>query len=100
MTKQLNLIPDDILERAAECFRVRAHPIRLRMVDMLMQGEFAVHDIADTCKTSANQSCEHLRLMRSHKLLTSQRRGKTVYYSINTPQLPGMLACIKKNCTL
>ena len=77
MAKQLELLRDEVLEEAAECLKVMAHPVRLKMVNILMQGEFAVHEIAELCRTSANQTCEHLRLLKRHGLLSSERRGRT-----------------------
>ena len=97
-TKKLDLLPRELLEGAADCLKVMAHPVRLRIVNVLMQGEFAVHEIADLCETSPNQTCEHLRLLRGHDLLASERRGKTVYYIIKSPQLPSLLNCISKHC--
>ena len=97
-TKKIDFLPDDMLEAAAECLKVMAHPVRLRMVNLLMQGEFAVHEIAELCRTSPNQTCEHLRLLKSHGFLSSERRGRTVYYKITSPQLPGLIQCIRKNC--
>ena len=95
---ELDLMPDEMIEKAAECLKVMAHPVRLRMVNILMQGDFAVHEMARLCQTSPNQTCEHLRLLKGHGLLGSERRGRTVYYRIASPQLPGLIQCIKKNC--
>jgi len=94
----IDLLPDEMIEKAAECLKVMAHPVRLRLVNILMQGEFAVHEIAELAKTSANQTCEHLRLLKGHGLLNAERRGRAVYYRIASPQLPGLIHCIQKNC--
>lgn len=98
MIKKTELIPIEKLTAAADCLKVMSHPLRLRIVNILMQGEFAVHEIADLCETSPNQACEHLRLLRGHGLLESERRGRTVYYKILSPQLPSLLECITKHC--
>jgi len=98
MDTTLRLLPEETLEEAAECLRVMAHPVRLRMVNILMQGEFAVHEIAELCETSANQTCEHLRLLKGHGLLSSERRGRTVYYKILSPRLPRIIQCIWAMC--
>jgi DNA-binding transcriptional ArsR family regulator len=98
--EKLDLLPDQIFETAAECLKVMAHPVRLKMVNILMQGEFAVHEIAEACSSSPNQACEHLRLLKGHGFLSSERRGRTVYYKITTPQLPGLIECIRKNCQI
>lgn len=98
--EKIVFLADEVLEAAAECLKVMAHPVRLRMVNVLMQGEFAVHEIAELCRTSPNQTCEHLRLLKGHGLLSSERRGRTVYYKVASPQLPGLIECIKKNCKI
>jgi DNA-binding transcriptional ArsR family regulator len=96
--RRLDLLPDAALEEAAECLRVMAHPVRLKMVSLLMQGRFAVHEMAGLCGTSPNQTCEHLRLLKGHGLLSSHREGRTVYYGIASPRLPGLIECIRKTC--
>ncbi len=92
------MLTEEQLHEAAECLKVMAHPARLNMVQILMQSEFPVHEIASLCRISANQTCEHLRLMQGRGLLTSRREGKIVYYKIANPRLPGLIHCIRKNC--
>jgi ArsR family transcriptional regulator, zinc-responsive transcriptional repressor len=96
--KKLKLIDHQLLEKTADYLKVMAHPTRLKIVDILMQGEFAVHEIADLAQTTPNQTCEHLRLLKGHGLLSSERRSRTVYYKIASDQLPNLLNCIKKSC--
>jgi DNA-binding transcriptional ArsR family regulator len=94
----LELLPQEFLDNAAECLKVMAHPARLRMVDILMQGEFPVGRIAELCDLAPHQTCEHLRLLKGHGLLDSERRGREVYYRIASPQLPKLLTCIRSCC--
>lgn len=94
----MRLLPTETLDAAAECLRVMAHPARIRMVEILMQGEFAVHEIAELCDLPPAQACEHLRRLKGHGLLSSQRRGKTVYYQIAHPTLPRLVGCIRAAC--
>lgn len=98
MMEKLDLLSDEAFEKAAECLKVMAHPVRLKIVNVLMQGEFAVHEIAKACGASPNQTCEHLRLLKGYGLLDSERRGRTVYYRIISAQLPGLIECVQKNC--
>ncbi len=88
----------DVLAEAATCLRIMAHPVRLRMVDILMQGDYPVKDIAQMCGVKQHQACEHLRLMQSCRLLSSERRGQSVYYKIASAQLPLLLGCIRQHC--
>jgi ArsR family transcriptional regulator, zinc-responsive transcriptional repressor len=98
MASKPSMLEEDLLCQAAECLKVLAHPARLRMVDILMQGEFPVHQIARWCALPPHQTSEHLRLMQGHGLLSSSRKGRSVHYRIANPNLPGILICIRKNC--
>ena len=64
------------LDKAAEYLRVMAHPARLRMGMVLSAGPLPVHKIAEACNLPPNQACEHLRLLKRHGLLGSERRGR------------------------
>lgn len=97
MKPTLKLLPDDVLREAAECLKVMAHPVRLKIVSILTQGEFAVHEISALAEISASQTCGHLRLLQAHNLLHSERRGRTVYYRIASARLPGIIQCISNN---
>jgi DNA-binding transcriptional ArsR family regulator len=92
------LLPEAALAEAAECLRVMAHPLRLRMVEYLMQADRPVNAVAKLCGLSPAQTCGHLRLLKGHGLLASERKGRTVYYRIASAQLPGLIHCIRRNC--
>ncbi len=98
MKKKPDVKPAADMEAAAECLRAVAHPARLQMLDALLRGQYAVHEIASLCRLSPSQTCEHLRLLQARRILASRRVGRTVYYRILAPQIPGLLACIKKHC--
>ncbi len=42
------LMPIDVLEEAAECLKTVAHPYRLRMILMLLCGDYMVSELAET----------------------------------------------------
>lgn len=97
--KVFQLLPMDALEGAAECLKTMAHPIRLRIVEILVQAELPVHEIAALCDLPPHQTCEHLRLLKGHGLLGSTRRGRSVYYHVINPRLPKLLECIGGTCS-
>lgn len=96
--KSCQLLPMANLEAAAECLKIMAHPVRLRIVEILMQVELPVHEIAELCELPAHQTCEHLRLLKGHGLLDSTRRGRSVFYRIANPRLPMLLSCLRSTC--
>ena len=85
----------EALGQAAECLRTLAHPHRLRMVQMLLRGKYAVGDLAEACEIPSHMASEHLRLMQRCGLLTAEKDGRFVYYSIAEPHLEGIMSCVE-----
>lgn len=85
----------DALGQAAECLRVLAHPHRLRMIQMLLQGDHMVTELAQACEIPTAMASEHLRLMQRCGLLSSQKDGRKVYYQVAEPHLKDILKCIE-----
>jgi DNA-binding transcriptional ArsR family regulator len=85
----------DALAQAAECLRTLAHPHRLRMVQMLLRGEYTVGELAEACGIQSHMASEHLGRMKDRGLLRMERRGRSVYYGIAEEGLAGILNCIE-----
>ncbi|GAA4428214.1 MULTISPECIES: ArsR/SmtB family transcription factor [Bremerella] len=85
----------DALGEAAECLKALAHPVRIRMVQLLLAGRFTVGEIAEDCGIAENLASEHLRLMQRCGFFTSERDGRRVYYSVAEPHLKDIMGCIE-----
>jgi DNA-binding transcriptional ArsR family regulator len=94
-TKKLRLTSLDSLGQAAECLKTLAHPHRLRMVQMLLQREFTVGELAEACEIPSHMASEHLRLMQRCGLLASEKEGRKVFYQVSELHLENILACIE-----
>jgi len=89
------LLDFEALEMAAECLRTLAHPVRLRMVQMLLQGKFTVGELAEACRIPSHMASEHLRLMKHCGLLDPKKEGRRTYYRIAEPHLESIMDCIE-----
>lgn len=85
----------EALGQAAECLRTLAHPHRLRMVQMLLRGRYAVGDLAEACEIPSHMASEHLRLMQRCGLLAAEKDGRFVYYTIAEPHLQSIMSCVE-----
>lgn len=92
---KLRLTDLDALGQAAECLRTLAHPHRLRMVQMLLQGDYTVGELAGACDLPSPMASEHLRLMQRCGFLTSEKEGRKVYYRVAEPHLKNILKCVE-----
>jgi len=88
------LVDLNALAQAAECLKTLAHPHRLRIVEMLLEGRYAVGELAEACGIPSHMASEHLRLMQRCGFLDASREGRTVYYSIIEPHLADIMGCI------
>lgn len=96
MAARLRLTELDALGQAAECLRALAHPHRLRMVQMLLQGRYTVGELATACDLPSPMASEHLRLMQRCGFLASVKEGRKVYYRVAAPHLKSILKCIEE----
>lgn len=80
---------------AAECLRTLAHPVRLRMVQLLLHGRYTVGQLAEDCGIPDNVASEHLRLMQRCGFFTSEREGRKVFYQVAEPHLENIMDCIE-----
>ncbi|MEO0530720.1 MAG: metalloregulator ArsR/SmtB family transcription factor [Planctomycetota bacterium] len=94
-SKRQRLTDLESLAEAAECLKTLAHPHRLRMVQMLLQGEYSVGELAEACGLPSHMASEHLRLMQRCSLLTSRKDGRRVYYDVAEPHLANIMECIE-----
>lgn len=68
---------------AAERARALSDPTRLMLAAALREGgELCVCDLAWISGRAQNLVSHHLRLLRSHRLVSSRRDGKLVMYSL------------------
>jgi DNA-binding transcriptional ArsR family regulator len=95
-TKALRLTSLEALADAAECLRTLAHPHRLRMIQMLLQGQFTVGELAEACDLPSAMASDHLRLMQRTGFLDADKDGRKVYYRIAEPHLKNILKCVEE----
>ncbi len=85
-------MPDDqLVERAAEAFRLLADPTRIRILWALAQGETSVTCLAELVGAAPAAVSQHLSKLRLAGLVRGRRRGTFVYYTSVDEQITQML---------
>jgi DNA-binding transcriptional ArsR family regulator len=92
LSKNLNV---ESLGLAADCLRVLAHPMRLKLLLILEQDRLTVGGLAKACEMKNNVTSEHLRLMLRCGFLSVDKEGQRTYYQISEPHVFSILSCIK-----
>ena len=78
----------------SDLLRTMAHRMRLRMLQLLMLNRYNVGELAKVCKIQNHMASEHLRLMQRSGLLSSQREGRKIYYTVTNSGVIELLRCI------
>ena len=96
MVETADLLNMAALEKAAECLRTIAHPCRLRIIEILLNEERSVGELAEACGIPSHMASEHLRLLKDRGLLRSRRDGRKIYYEVAEPALAMIMNCVGK----
>jgi DNA-binding transcriptional ArsR family regulator len=85
-SRVVSLSPD-ALELVAERFRVLAEPQRLRILQLLHEGEKNVTELTEALKTTQPNVSKHLRLLQEAGLVGRRQTGNTVWCFIADPSV-------------
>ena len=83
------------LSKAADVIKVVGHPDRLRILEVLEEGEKAVGEIQELLDMPQAIVSQHLAKMRGCNIVESRRDGIHVYYHIIEPKVKHILNCIR-----
>jgi ArsR family transcriptional regulator, zinc-responsive transcriptional repressor len=70
------------MSAASELLRALANPYRLAIVLKLRDEEQCVHELVAALGVPQPLVSQHLRVLRSERLVTGRRRGREVAYSL------------------
>ncbi|MCW2959612.1 MAG: helix-turn-helix transcriptional regulator [Solirubrobacterales bacterium] len=75
--------PDEPIHRLkADFFRLLGHPSRVRILELLKDGERTVGDLQTALGLDSSGPSQHLTAMRRRGLLESRRAGTSVFSSL------------------
>ena len=90
------LIEMEILKEVAPTLKAVAHPLRLRILDFLKDGERTVMEIAEALDKPQALTSHQLAILRNCRVLSARREGTNVYYSVRKRSVLVLLDCIRK----
>lgn len=77
----------EIFELHAELLKALAHPRRLEIVQLLRDQELSVTDIYEMLDLPQANISQHLMVLRDAGVVTTQRDGKQIIYSLAHPKI-------------
>ncbi|MDF0530434.1 metalloregulator ArsR/SmtB family transcription factor [Tsukamurella sp. 8F] len=83
----------------ADFFRTLGHPARIRILELLSDGDRSVADMLPEVGVGATNMSQHLAVLRRAGLVISWREASNVRYSLTSPRVAELLACAKSILT-
>lgn len=90
---------DPVYVVKAQLFRVLGHPLRIRILELLRDGERTVGDLQAELELDSSGTSQHLAALRQQGVLDSRPAGTSVYYRIRDPRISELLAIAKEILT-
>ncbi len=75
----------------AELFRTLAHPVRIRVLELLSERDHAVHELLAQVDVEQSNLSQQLAVLRRAGLVRQTRTGGEVVYSLVVPAVRDLL---------
>jgi ArsR family transcriptional regulator len=83
--------PEGLRQFKAEFFKALAHPLRIRILELLRDGPRSVGSLQNATGVPASSISQQLAVLRGRGIVVSERRGTTVNYRARDEELYELL---------
>lgn len=88
-----------LYQMKAEFFKTLTHPVRIRVLELLSQGEHSVGELLREIDVESSNLSQQLAVLRRAGLVATRKEGSTVHYSLVSPQVAELLAVARSILT-
>lgn len=85
-----------LTDAKAELFKALAHPARVRVLELLAEGDSTVGELAEKAGLELSHLSQHLGVLRRAGIVDSRRIRTTVICSLRDPQTADLLAVARR----
>ena len=71
----------------AEICKIFSNSTRLEILNLLRDKEMSVTELIEKTRLSQVNISQHLSIMKSKGIVTSNRKGKNIYYKLTNPKI-------------
>jgi ArsR family transcriptional regulator len=82
-------------EAKAELFRTLGHPVRVRVLELLCEREYAVHEFLAAMTIEPSTLSQQLGILRRAGVVRQRRVGGEVRYALMIPSIDELLAAAR-----
>jgi len=80
----------------SDFFRALGHPVRIRLLEELGQGERSVQELQQALQASQPLVSQQLAVLRGRQIVTARKEGANVVYALRDPLLSELLAVARR----
>lgn len=89
-------LKDLLYEQVARIGKAVSSPKRLELIELLVQGEKSVEQLATELSIDIKLASAHLRALREARLVTSRKEGKFVVYRLSGQDVSGLWITLRE----
>jgi len=86
----------DLQAFKAEFFKALAHPIRIRILEILRAGERSVQELQARLELDQSTVSQQLAVLRSKNIVSARKEGTTVLNAVRDPLLADLLEVARR----
>src|SRR5229473_7562948 len=75
----------------AEFFKALAHPLRIRVLEILVQGERSVHELQEALGVDQPTVSQQLAVLRTKNIVEARKEGTAVRYTVRDTSVRDLL---------
>ena len=87
------------MKGSAELFKVLSVDRRIEIIELLKKGPMSVNALTKTLGVTQSAVSQHLRTLKAAGLVTSERRGYWIYYTLDREALERCRKRLNRVCT-
>jgi DNA-binding transcriptional ArsR family regulator len=82
---------EDLQAFKAGFFRALAHPVRIRILELLVKGDRSVQEIQEVLGLEQPVVSQQLAVLRSNNIVSGRKEGVSVRYAVRDPLIGALL---------
>ncbi len=80
----------------AELFKALSHPARIRILELLREGEKSVSQLQLELAAEGSTVSQQLAILRMKNLVDTRKAGNVIYYRLRDPQVNDLLDAARR----
>ncbi len=84
------------VKKVAAMLKTMSHPIRMKILCMLQDGEMAVGDIREEVKTTNANVSQHLSILRNQGIISSRKDANFIFNKIEDERVLELISTMRK----